>query len=439
MNDKRWWSMRWIVLALLGIMLAGCAVNPVTGKRELALIPVPESQEIELGQASYPQVIQQMGGSYPDPQLNEYVDTVGKRLARYSHRPDLPYQFTVINDSTPNAFALPGGPVAITRGLLTVMENEAQLASVLGHEIAHVTARHSVQGIQRGVLLELGVGVLGSLTSQTAYGGLTSQAGQIAASLINNTYSREQERESDRLGIDYMVRAGYNPQGAVELQELFYRKLEGGAEPDWLSGLFRTHPFSKERMLENQQYIQANYPPSRIGSDMQTNATAFMQATAGLREKKKAYDLYDEARQLEAQEQYQKAIELYQQALRIAPQESLILTGVGLASLKIGDTIPAQRYLRQAVDLHGEYFQSRMGLGFVLLEKREPAAAVEHLEYSMKLLPTPQAGYLLAQAYEGVGRRNDALALYQEVAQAAPDSKIGQAAAQRAQQLQSAR
>lgn len=435
-NLKEYWA-RWLMLALVGSMLAGCAVNPVTGKKELALISVPEAQEIELGQASYPQVIQQMGGSYPDPQLLEYVEGVGERVARYSHRPDLPYKFTVINDSTPNAFALPGGPIAITRGLLIVMENEAQLASVLGHEIGHVTARHSVQGLQRGALLNLGVGVLGGLTSSSSYGPLAEQAGQIAAGLINNTYSREQERESDRLGIDYMVRAGYDPQGAVELQEIFYRKLEGGTQPDWLSGLFRTHPFSKERMLDNQQYIQEQYPRSRIGNDAQINTMPFMQATADLREKKKAYDLYDEAQQLEAEGQFEKAIDVYQQALREAPQESLILTGLGLASFKADDSIPALRYLRQAVELDGNYFKSRMGLGFAYLEKKEYPKAVEHLEQSMELLPTPQGGYLLAQSYEGVGRREDALNLYQEVAEADPDSKIGQAAAQRVQQLKS--
>ena len=148
----------WPCLTLAG--LAGCAVNPATGRTELALIPVSTSQEIAIGEKTFPQAVQQMGGEYPDARLAAYVNQVGLRLGRASQRPDLPYQFKVVNDSTPNAFALPGGFIAITRGLLINMDNEAQLAAILGHEIGHVTARHAVQGLQRGALLNVALSVL---------------------------------------------------------------------------------------------------------------------------------------------------------------------------------------------------------------------------------------------------------------------------------------
>lgn len=427
---------RMITAMLVLSWLAGCAVNPVTGRSELALMPISEAQEISIGQKTFPQVLQQMGGTYQDQALNAYVERVGQRVARASHRPDLPYQFAVINDSTPNAFALPGGPIAITRGLLVVMENEAQLASVLGHEVGHVTARHSVAGMQRGALLNVGLAVISGVAGDAAYGPFAQQAGQLAATLINNTYSREQERESDRLGIDYMVRAGYDPRGSVQIQELFHRKLEGGAEPSWVGGLFRTHPFSKERMLENQAYIQATYPQATAAAGLTFNVREFQQATASLRQKQKGFELYDQGRRLEARNQLPQAIATYQQALQAAPNEALIYTRLGLAQLKAEDLVPARRNLQRAVELDGNYYESRMGLGFALLQRNENAAAVRELELSMKLLPTLQGGYLLAQGYERTGERQKALTLYRNLAEADRGGKIGQAAAERVRALE---
>jgi len=209
-------------LTAMVLLAAACAVNPVTGQRELALFEVSSSQEIELGRQAFGPALQEMGGEYPDAALASYVNQVGRRLGAVTQRPELSYQFKVVNDSAPNAFALPGGFIAITRGLLASIENEAQLAAVLGHELGHVTARHSVQAMQRGNLMNLGLTVLGTATGSKSYGGLALQAGQLAAGLLENSYSRDQERQSDQLGVDYMVLAGYDPQGAVQLQEFFY-------------------------------------------------------------------------------------------------------------------------------------------------------------------------------------------------------------------------
>ena len=425
-----------ILLSLLfSLVLGGCAVNPVTGKKELALFQVSTEEEIAMGQKSYPQVVQQMKGEYPDPALGRYVQEVGAKLGRYSERPELPYQFKVVNDSSPNAFALPGGYIAISRGLLVELENEAQLAAVLGHEIGHVTARHSVSGMQRGTLLGVGMAVLSGVTGQSAYGPAAQQAGQIAAQLLDSSYSREQERESDRLGIDYMVRAGYNPLGSVQLQEFFYRQIEGSSEPMWLSGLFRTHPFSKERMLANQDYVRSHYAATLTASDFSFREDPFLKATAGIRAKKKAYELYDAAQQLEAQNNMPAAIETYLQALDAAPGEALIYTGLGLASLRMGDLAPARRYLQEAIRLDGNYYESRMGLGYVYLQRNENQAAVGELEKAMELMPGLQGAYLLAEAYEKTGQTAKALELYQAVAKADPQGKLGQAAAGRIQAL----
>ncbi|WP_291315956.1 M48 family metalloprotease [Desulfuromonas sp.] len=420
-------------------VLAGCAVNPVTGKQELSLVSVSTPQEIALGEKAFPQAVQEMGGEYPDPQLSAYVNRVGERLGRLSHRPDLPYRFAVVNDSSPNAFALPGGFIAISRGLLSNLENEAQLASVLGHEVGHVTARHSVQGLQRGTLFNVGLAVLSGVAGNTAYGPLAQQAGELTAGLLENSYSRGQERESDQLGIDYMVQAGYNPLGAVQVQEYFYRQLEGGAEPMWLTGLFRTHPFSKDRMLDNQDYIRSAYPQALTQERYSLLRQPFESATARLRQAKGGYEIYDQARRLEQEGDLNKAIATYLQAAAAAPDESLILTGLGLAYLKADDLNSARIHLSRAVQLGGKYYQSRLGLGYVLLQRGQAAQAVRELESSMQLLPTMQGAFFLAQAYEKEGQVQKALELYRAVAQADPRGEMGQAAAERSRALEGGR
>jgi predicted Zn-dependent protease len=423
---------RSLLAAGLLLLAAGCAVNPATGRSELALIPVSTQEEIAIGEKTFPRAVQQMGGGYPDSRLDAYVNEVGRRLGRVSQRPDLPYQFRVVNDSTPNAFALPGGFIAVTRGLLVNLENEAQLASVLGHEVGHVAARHSVQGVQRGALLNLGLTVLSGVTGSTAYGPLAQQAGELTAQLVDRSYSREQERESDRLGIDYMVKAGYNPQGAVQLQEFFYRQIEGGAQPQWLTGLFRTHPFSKERLDANAAYVRAAYPQALAGP---LRPESLQAATARLRATRKGYELFDQAAGAEEQGDLPRAIATYLQAAAAAPDESLVLTRLGMAYLKAEDLAAARRHLARAVQLDGGYYLSRLGLGYVALQQGENQKGVAELEASMQLLPTLRGGYLLAEGYEKTGRRPEAIELYKAVAQSDPQGNLGKAAAGRVKAL----
>jgi len=232
------------------------------------------------------------------------------------------------------------------------------------------------------------------------------------------------------------VDAGYAPSGAVQVQEIFYRKIEGGAEPGWLSGLFRSHPFSRERMLENQRYISARYGADAARTNLTLDPAPFLQATADLRQSQAGYELYEQARRLEAKGELQAAIDTYQQALAVAPEEALIYTGLGLASIKAQDLISARRYLKRAIGLDSDYYESHLGLGYILLQKDDPAAAVAEFEKSMELLPTSGGGFLLAEGYEKTGQRAKALALYRNVAQADPGGKMGRAAAQRIRVLE---
>jgi len=217
-----------------------CVRNPVTGGRQLALISA--NQEIAIGQESHPEVLAEFG-IVEDPALQEYFSTIGQRIAKISHRPELPWTFTVLDSPVVNAFAVPGGYIYLTRGILAHMNNEAELAGVLGHEIGHVTARHSVTQMSQQQLMGLGLG-LGSVFSERfrQYSGLA----EIGAGILQLKYSRDHERQSDQLGIEYMTHTGYDPSQISRFFEVFMglRENQGEALPNWLS----SHPAPPDRI-----------------------------------------------------------------------------------------------------------------------------------------------------------------------------------------------
>ena len=257
-------------LILLAAFAAGCATNPVTGRSELAL--VSEAQEIQMGQEYAEQVKAQIG-LYNDPALQAYVAQLGRRLAAESERPQIPWQFHVVDDAAINAFALPGGPVFITRGILTHMNSEAELVSVLGHEIGHITARHSVQQMSKQQLAGLGLGV-GSILSPTV-----AQAAGIAStglSVLFLKYGRDAERQADELGFKYMVRENYDPRDMAAMFQTLQRTggSSEGRLPSWLS----SHPFPEDREAAVRQRIDS----MGARANMVTNDAQFLQHTNGM-------------------------------------------------------------------------------------------------------------------------------------------------------------
>jgi predicted Zn-dependent protease len=240
-----------VALALAGTsVLAGCAVNPVTGQRQLAL--VSEAQEIEMGRQVAAQAVASMG-LVEDAALQQYVSELGLRLARTSERPTLPWSFQVVDDPTPNAFAAPGGFIFVTRGLLAMLRNEAELVSVLGHEIGHVTARHSVTAISRAQIAQIGLGV-GSILSPTV-----ARLGDVLGGgmqILFLHHGRDAERQADDLGFRYMLEHNYDARQMVNVFAALQRsgELAGqSAVPSWLA----THPFPEERIQRIQAQLAA--------------------------------------------------------------------------------------------------------------------------------------------------------------------------------------
>ena len=266
-----------LLLAPAIALPAACArvVNPVTGQTELTAM-TPE-QERRIGREQHPQVLTEFGGAYADPELQAYVTRVGAQLVAVSELPQLDFTFTVLNSEAINAFALPGGYVYVTRGLLALADNEAELAGVMAHEIGHVTARHAAQRHSRGVLAQGGVAigsVLAGVLGGAAAADLVQQAGGAGAGAYLAGYSRDQEFQADELGVRYLARAGYAPSAMsgllakLERNDQLMRRLAGQDGADPASSWFATHPRTPERVLRAaEQASGAMVGAGRIGRD----------------------------------------------------------------------------------------------------------------------------------------------------------------------------
>lgn len=255
MDEGKGYRRALAIILAVGFVLGACAVNPATGKNDFVLMS--EQDEIELGSESHAQIVRQFGGAYEDAALQDYVQRVGERLAVNSHRQELAYRFTVLDSPQVNAFALPGGYVYITRGLLAYLNSEAELAAVLGHEIGHVTARHSVRQISGTRAARIGYTIGSVLIPE-----LGNQIGQglfsVLGGAITSGYGRDHELEADRLGAEYLARSGYDPRAMLKVlevlkdQELYERQLaeEEGRQPRIYHGVFASHPSSDQRLQE---------------------------------------------------------------------------------------------------------------------------------------------------------------------------------------------
>jgi len=233
-----------------GIAASGCAINPATGNNQLML--VSEDQEIAMGRQADSAVITSIG-LYPDAVWQRYIQQFGARIAATSERPGLPWTFRVVDDEAVNAFALPGGFVYVTRGLLAHLTNEAELASVVGHEIGHVTARHTAAEMSKQQLIGLGLAAGSMASSQVAkYAGTANQA----LGILYLKFSRDDENQADQLGLRYMRRASYDPRQMPEVFRMLERlgAAEGGGRlPTWLE----THPSPANRVAAISAQIAA--------------------------------------------------------------------------------------------------------------------------------------------------------------------------------------
>jgi len=379
--------------------VAGCATSPVSGER--ILVGMSEEEERQVDRQVAPHQFSQDMGAIQDDGVNRYVAGLGNRMDDLTQRPNMPYSYRVLNANYINAYTFPGGAMGVTRGIVTELDNEAELAALLGHEMGHVNARHAAQRQGQAMLSQaavVGLAVAASVVD-SSWGGLAAIGGQIGSSALLASYSRDNEREADALGQDYMVKAGYPAGGMVQLQSLLVR--EAKETPSLLETMFASHPMSSERLANAQRLAETKHAASLKANPQRER---FMDSTASLRRLKPAIDACKNGEVAMARKQLPQAQGEFARALAAAPRDypSNLLMARCLAAQ--GQQKDAIRYADAARSIYPQEAQAHKLAGVLQLAERNPGAAVQSFERFDKLLPgDPGIAFLKGVSYEGAG------------------------------------
>jgi predicted Zn-dependent protease len=396
------------VLWLLGASaLSGCAASPVGGGA--ILVGMSEEEEKQVDREVAPRQFSQDLGAVQDEAVNRYLGEIGQRLDAKAHRPQMPYSYRVLNANYVNAYTFPGGAMGVTRGILVELDNEAELAALLGHELGHVNARHAARRQGQAMVAQVAISGASIVGSAVGLGGLADVGSQLGASALLSSYSRDNEREADALGQEYMVRAGYPASGMVGLQQLLVDQEK--ASPGMLQTMFSTHPMSRERRDTARQLAEDKYVAS---NQRDPGRERFMDNTAALRRIKPTIEACQKGEVAMAGKEYAKAEERLRGAIKATPQDyaANLLLAKCLAAQNKGPQ--ALEYARAATRIYPQEGQAHKLLGVLHLAQGEPAAAYEHLGQYDRLLPG-DAGVTFLQgiSLEGMDRRQEAAAHYQ--------------------------
>ncbi len=402
------------ILQLLGIgagsclgssLLSGCAVDPVTGQREFVLLS--ESDEIALDKKQSPYQFSTDYGIVQDKQLNQYINQVGTELARRSHRPHMPYSFQTVNAAYINAYAFPGGSIAVTRGILVEVQNEAELAALLGHEIGHVNARHTAEHSTKGTLANILLAGASVATSAAGFGnaaGLVQNLGGLSAGALLAHYSRDNEREADALGMEYMTRAGYSPQGMVGLMEILQKN--GHKNPGAIELMFSTHPMSKARLQQAKNEAKTTYAPFLSGP---LNRERYMDQTAQLRRIQPAIVAIGKAATAQGKGKFQEADRLLARALQTAPNDYTALVMRAKGQLALKNTLQARQLGLQATQVYPGEAQGHIVTAIADFQDKKYTSAYEQFNRYDQLLPgNPEVTFFKGLCQEGMQHRKQA-------------------------------
>jgi len=419
------------IMSLSAAALAtGCAIDPVTGKQQLML--VSEDQEIQIDKQYAPMQFSADYGLTQDKALDNYVSQVGNKMAAGTHRPHMPYSFQVVNATYVNAYAFPGGSIACTRGIMLNLENEAELAALLGHELGHVNARHTAEQMSKSSVTQAVVGGLAALagTQGAAYGQMATQLGSLSTGALLAHYSRDNEREADALGMDYMVRSGYGPQGMVGLMDML--RSTSKHQPSAIELMFATHPMSDERYQNAVKTEQTKYTSSQ---DLPLYRQRYMDNTARLRAQKGAIEEMQKGEKELARKQYGNAQAHFKKALRMAPNDYaglILMSTTQLIQKNFGEGI---RYSEKAKKVYPQEAQGYYLSGFARLQIKNWDGAYRDLDnYDQRLPGNPNIVFFKGYCQENMQNNKAAANYYHQYLQVVNQGKYAQHAYQRMQQ-----
>lgn len=395
------------VLWLFGAAaLSGCAQSPVGGQS--ILVGMSEADEKAVDRQVAPQQFSQDLGPVQDASVNAYVSSVGERLDKLTHRPQMPYSYRVLNANYVNAYTFPGGAMGVTRGILVDLQNEAELAALLGHEMGHVNARHAAQRQGQTMVAQIAAAGASIAASSSEWGGLVAIGSQLGASALLSSYSRDNEREADALGQEYMVRAGYPASGMTALHQLLVDQQK--ETPGLLQTMFSSHPMNSERRDTARRLAESKYAAS-LKRD--PGRERFMDSTAALRRIKPTISACQKGEVAMAGKQYARAEGEFRNALQKTSRDYA-------ANLLMAQCLQAQdrdrealTYAETAKQIYPQEAQAHKLAGVLALGLKDPGAAYVGLDQYDRLLPGDAGvGFLKGVALEGMGRRQEAARQY---------------------------
>lgn len=371
-------SCRLTALVLSIGIIVGCSTNPVTGASTVSMMSA--SQERQVGRLNYRPMQQQEGGLLTrHNNIQQYVNRVGQRVARHAER-QFDWEFVVLNNNAANAWALPGGKIAINRGLLTELNSEAELAAVLGHEAVHAAAGHGAQSAGRSQLLNIGLLLAGVASRNSDYAQLAQMGAGAGAALISSKYGRDAEYEADKYGIKYMAAEGYNADASVDLQQTFVR-LSKNRTSSSFDRWFASHPPSQDRVRANQKESLLYPPGGKMGK------SEYAKMMAPLRREKPAFDLYDQGVKAYSQRNFKLAEQKARAAQRALPAEANFYTLRGAALMQLGQKDAAIKQFSSAIQRDKGFYRPYLmrGQAYVSLGRRNDAK--RDIEKAYRLFP----------------------------------------------------
>jgi predicted Zn-dependent protease len=411
---------------------AGCATNPVTGKSQLML--VSEDQEIQIDRQYSPFQFSADYGTVQDKALNDYIDRTGKNMAARTHRANMPYNFRVVNANYVNAYAFPGGSIACTRGILLSLDNEAELAALLGHELGHVNARHTAEQMSKGMLTQTILGGLAAAvgTQGALYGDIASKLGQIGAGALLASYSRDNERQADSLGMGYMVKSGYSAQGMVGLMDML--RSMGQHQPSTIELMFATHPMSDERYQTAVQTAETKYRSANI---QPLYRERYMDHTAGLRARRNAIEEMQKGEALMAKQNFAEADPHLRKALKLAPDDYTALVMMSKSQLMQKKWAVGRQYAEMAQQAYPQEAQAYHLSGFANVQLKDYDGALEEFSrYDQVLAGDPNSFFFKGYCYEGLKQYPQAGREYQRYLQVVNQGEYASHAYQRVREWQ---
>ncbi|MCX7739031.1 MAG: M48 family metalloprotease [Hydrogenothermaceae bacterium] len=391
-----------LLLVFFVLILVSCTQveDPLTGQKTLTLLPT--EKEIEIGKKYIPYAINENEGLYPDKEVQEYIRRLGHNIARVAPR-KVEYQFFIVNSKDVNAFALPGGPVFINRGLMLTLDNESELVGVLSHELGHINARHHARFLEKTYGLNLLLNVLAVATAESSYRNVVLQVAQVGAGLLQLKFSRDQENEADSLGVRFTYESGYDPRGIISVFNKFRSMEAKQRPPEWLL----THPLPDTRIKNVSELISTKFPNKLL---LKRDSPEFVYIKQKIANTALSYDYLEKAKEniknrdfRSAQKNLDTAISLYEENISAHTYKSFVCY-----QLKEYDC--SYRHALNASKIDESYFLAKLLTGASLVKLNRSFEAIKQLEDAATLINSnPDLYYFLGVAYQNTGNRQKAI------------------------------